>query len=85
MKRLSKISLLKLEKESLSDHEMRCLKGGFDVCWCGCHYAYYGGSSEADNSRANREKGYHSYGGGYYCNCLGSTNQANLHQEAIER
>lgn len=30
MKKLLKISLLKLEKESLLDQEMRCLKGGFD-------------------------------------------------------
>lgn len=65
MKKILKISLLKLE--SLLDQEMRCLKGGSDVCWCGCHYASYGSSSEADNSRTNREKGYQSYMETKYC------------------
>ena len=76
MKKLSKISLLKLEKESLSDQEMRCLKGGFNDCSCGCHYAYYGGSSSANNMSANVAKNLHSYGGGYSCNCLGGKIEA---------
>ena len=73
MKKLSKISLLKLEKESLSDQEMRCIKGGFDDCTCGCHYANYGGSNTGDNFSANDAKNLHSYGGGYSCSCSGSS------------
>lgn len=64
MKKLSKISLLKLEKESLSDQEMRCLKGGFDDCTCGCHYAYNGGSDTGHNDARNFQDHLHSYGGG---------------------
>lgn len=76
MKKLSKISLLKLEKESLSDLEMRCLKGGESTCSCGCHYVNYGGSSFAANMAANVAHGYHSYGGGYSCDCLGGKLEA---------
>lgn len=79
MKKLSKLSLLKLEKESLSDQEMRCLKGGFDDCTCGCHYNTYkgGGSSTGNNDGANYQRHLHSYGGGFEsCACTGNTNHA---------
>lgn len=77
MKKLLKISLLKLEKESLLDQEMRCLKGGFDDCTCGCNYANDGGSSVGDNDASNFANHLHSYGGGFEsCACTGNTNHA---------
>lgn len=60
---LKKINLVKLEKDNLTDQEMRCLKGGSN-CDCGCHYAYSGGSSRGVNDSANFDNGYTSYGGG---------------------
>ncbi len=44
----------RIEKETLSEKEMRHILGGESyMCRCGCYYADDGGSSIDANSRAN--------------------------------
>lgn len=72
MKRIKKLSLLSLEKSTINDLELRCLKGG--SCTCGCHYAGSGGASSGWNDATNFGYGYSSTGGGSEaCGCAGSS------------
>lgn len=72
MKKLGKLKLNQIEKSEMENREMNNLKGGGDSCSCGCHYASTGGSSYADNRKANWTGGQTSYGGGetVTCSCI---------------
>lgn len=73
MKKLKKISLHQLEKGSLANQAMRCLKGG-NSCTCGCNYANSGGSTTGHYDFANYSDNKTSVGGGNEsCACGGSS------------
>lgn len=65
MKQIGKLKLNQLSKAELNEREMNFIKGG--SCSCGCHYAGSGGSSSCENSQANLDYSYTSYGGGKTC------------------
>jgi natural product precursor len=49
-----KLKLAKLAKDTLSNKELNCVKGGnCCTCGCGCYWAGAGGSSTVDNGNAN--------------------------------
>lgn len=51
---MKSLKVNRIEKESLSEKEMRQVLGGASyMCRCGCYYADQGGSSIEANGRAN--------------------------------
>ena len=54
MKKIGKLVLNQIAKKELSQRQMGKIKGGRNVCICGCCYADGGGgSSTTDNGDAN--------------------------------
>ena len=56
-----KLKLNTLNAQALRNKEMNNVRGGGKCC-CGCLYANQGGSSSADNTYANDERGLKSPG-----------------------
>lgn len=57
---LKKIKLNKLAENSLTERQMKDVKGGDKCCICSCAYMHRGGSSTHDNMSANHKGGYSS-------------------------
>lgn len=52
---MNSLKLNKLNKNLLSNEQMKGVTGGASGCSCGCCYANQGGSSIYDNCLANRD------------------------------
>lgn len=57
MKSISRLKITQLSKVELSKREQNHLVGGENCCMCGCAWEGKGGSSQADNSKANNGGG----------------------------
>lgn len=55
---MNSLKLNKLNKNLLSNEQMKGVTGGANTCQCGCCYANSGGSSVTDNAWANARHGY---------------------------
>ena len=55
MKKVEKLVLNQMAKKELSQRQQVMIKGGRNLCTCGCCYANSGGSDTTDNGLANCE------------------------------